>query len=1389
MAFKGCTSLSSINVPEGVTNIEEMAFKGCTSLTGITIPGVKTIRTEAFSGCTSLASVTVLYGVQHIHSEAFRGCSALTSIALPASVISIGDMAFADCTSLRNITLPESVSIIGIKAFDNTAYFNTEANWENEVLYIGSVLVSAKETISGTYSVKSGTTRIGYNVFSGCSRLTGVVIPDGIVTIGQYAFLDCTSLSSITLPEEVEEIGQGAFENTAYCNDESNWEGKVLYIGQALICADTSLSGIYTVKDGTTCIGEHAFVACTGLTGVILPESLVYLGAYAFSCCSNLTDVTLSAGITRIGHFAFNRCSTLTNITIPDSVTSIGISAFNECSKLTRISIPDGVQSIERSTFSACYELSNVTIGKGVTLIDEEAFYYCQKLISIIIPGTVKSIGDRAFFECELLTAVTILDGVTSIGKSAFYHCENLVSLKIADSVIHIESGAFNWCSKLKNVTIPSNVKSIEPFTFKDCGIIDITIPDRVTSIGYSAFDSCFHLTGVTIPATVTSIEESAFSRCSELAEVHYGGTAMQWTQIDIGPDNDALLNAPVYATGTGGGNGRTESTFRLENDTWQFGNSYKDFGTTGWGGQAHKNDGYFIYDEDWMRFILQLSRSEIDQVVWDAEDGSKVRRPNINGKYPKSEIEPWGGSCFGMSTLVCLAYEDTIRPSDISGSAQFIQDIGFSKAVESAINYYQLQQFMSGRKQLIMETATISAGKQLAWLETAAKAIENGGPLIRIDFAWYDAFNPDNTPDKDSYHGHSVVGYALTEEGGPWFFPDEYLIDAVFTKKIEIYDPAHPGGDDQYDLYFNGTSWYIPGLGVRSTTNDITSLYDNGTFCSLATNDSGIEFGYENILNLNDYKTGEINTWQRRWMDEELGEVTVGLYTTITTPADSSYIIHAGGGTYAVNGLITETLEGTNEVYAAPECCGPDKGGSVMVLLPFEAESITIETNEPMDFQIKSAHAFQAVQADSSGTVTCSGESISFSSDQECEYALHLTLDDGYTPMDYYTLDVAGTTPASAGLAVAEEGLILSSDSFEDTTVKGTNGSTPQMLAMDTTEDQVFITTDSDNGLIALSDPGGDGSFDTECSTQLALPSAQVLSASLTLGGDIGVNYYVSPNAALAADPGAYAKFICKGQESEPILLGDLELDGNGRYTLTRTVNAKEMTERIVLRLYTSDGAEVTLTSANGTALAENAAVYSVARYVSSVTSEKGRALVAKLAAFGARAMDYFGYEPVMQDEAYAGTITAGEVGQTAAELEAYRPAAEGAADGIAIRSFSLTLESLTTLNLAYTLESGRDIADYTFTVDGKPVEPEADGTGSVLYVRIPDISARSLDTAHTIAVTDGEGTLTLTCSALSFAYNTLHMYEGNDGKAALCDLVRALYEYNAAAKSYFGA
>jgi len=119
-AFSGCTSLTSITIPNGVTKIGDYAFGGCTSLTSITIPnGVTKIGEAAFGGCTSLTSVTIPDSVTNIRTATFEECTSLTSITIPDSVTSIGSYAFKNCTSLTSITIPDSVTEIGYEAFEN----------------------------------------------------------------------------------------------------------------------------------------------------------------------------------------------------------------------------------------------------------------------------------------------------------------------------------------------------------------------------------------------------------------------------------------------------------------------------------------------------------------------------------------------------------------------------------------------------------------------------------------------------------------------------------------------------------------------------------------------------------------------------------------------------------------------------------------------------------------------------------------------------------------------------------------------------------------------------------------------------------------------------------------------------------------------------------------------------------------------------------------------------------------------------------------------------------------------------------------------------------------------------------------------------------------------
>ena len=265
-AFRGCTSLTSVTIGNGVTSIGS-AFSDCRNLTSVTIgSGVTSIDYSAFRGCTGLTSVKLPDSVTSIGDSAFYGCTGLTSVKLPESVTSIGLYAFYGCTGLTSVKLPDSVTSIGSSAFCNTAYYKKSSNWENDVLYIGKHLIEAKERLSGTYKIKEGTLCIGDWAFSDCDGLTSVTIPDGVRSIGCGAFYNCESLTSVTIGNSVTNIGDLTFYK---CEN---------------------LTSV-TIGNSVTSIGNSAFRYCYSLTSVRLPDSVTSIGDYAFSNCDSLTSI------------------------------------------------------------------------------------------------------------------------------------------------------------------------------------------------------------------------------------------------------------------------------------------------------------------------------------------------------------------------------------------------------------------------------------------------------------------------------------------------------------------------------------------------------------------------------------------------------------------------------------------------------------------------------------------------------------------------------------------------------------------------------------------------------------------------------------------------------------------------------------------------------------------------------------------------------------------------------------------------------------------------------------------------------------------------------------------------------------------------------------------
>ena len=405
-------------------------------------------------------------------------------------------------------------------------------------------------TISGSGEMENYTDSSVTPWYSNRTKILSAVVEPGVESVGNYAFYSCLKLASVSLPGGVKSIGESAFQDCAKLTAVEIPEG-VTSIGSSAFDGCSSLTSV-TIPNSVTSIGSDAFSGCSGLTSVTIPESVTSIGGSAFSGCSSLTNVTIPEGVTSIGESAFYGCSSLTSVTIPDGVTSIGDYTFYGCSGLTSVTIPNGVTSIGSSAFYGCRSLTSVTIPEGVNSINWQAFYGCSSLTSVTIPEGVTSIGNSAFYGCSGLTSVAIPEGVTSIGGNAFWGCSGLTSVTIPEGVTSIGGNTFRDCSGLTSVTIPESVTSIGRSAFSGCSsLTSVTIPGGVTSIGSSTFSNCSSLTSVTIPESVTSIGDYAFHNCSKLKHVYYGGSDLQWKEIEIGYNNDALTKAVIHYAST----------------------------------------------------------------------------------------------------------------------------------------------------------------------------------------------------------------------------------------------------------------------------------------------------------------------------------------------------------------------------------------------------------------------------------------------------------------------------------------------------------------------------------------------------------------------------------------------------------------------------------------------------------------------------------------------------------------------------------------------------------------------------------------------------------------------------------------------------------------------
>ncbi|MDP7059396.1 MAG: leucine-rich repeat domain-containing protein, partial [Candidatus Marinimicrobia bacterium] len=189
-----------------------------------------------------------------------------------------------------------------------------------------------KETASGALAIPSiyegkPVTSIGDWAFYGCNKLTSVTIPDSVTGIGYAAFSKCGSLKNIDVGES----------NTEYLSEDGVLFDKNKTV---LIHFPAGKGGHYTIPDGVTSIGDHAFIKCISLTSVTIPDSVIRIGALAFRDCFGLKSVRIPGSITNIKSAAFSSCSNLTSIFFEGNAPfSFHVDVFSSVSEDAKIFI------------------------------------------------------------------------------------------------------------------------------------------------------------------------------------------------------------------------------------------------------------------------------------------------------------------------------------------------------------------------------------------------------------------------------------------------------------------------------------------------------------------------------------------------------------------------------------------------------------------------------------------------------------------------------------------------------------------------------------------------------------------------------------------------------------------------------------------------------------------------------------------------------------------------------------------------------------------------------------------------------------------------------------------------------------------------------------------
>ena len=530
-AFEG-TSLSKIELPSSLTYIGENAFANIKTLTEVTIPKSVETASHAFSGDVNLKKVIFEDGIVTIPSGILNN-TGLEEIVLPSSVKTIGSYAFSNNKSLEKINLLDGVRQIEEGAFSGDSKLSV-VELPETLTEISRYVFS--DTPSLTHiNLPSGITNIGTGAFEH-SGLTSIELPKELTGIGHWAFRG-THLSAIYLPRKLNYLGINAFsdigtlkEVTVTSNINNGWD----YWGAPFYSSPLTT---VVIEEGVTKIPARMFYNQKGIMNINFPSTMKEIGANAFEGTS-LKAVLFPLAVEYIGDHAFGDIATLISIDVGSNLVT-GQNAFSASKNLVTINLKSGVRKIVDG-FLADTGITEFVVPEGVEEIGKDAFSSNEQLTKIILPSTLKAIGERAFSNTSLkeivfpasmktipkgildstqVEKIVLSEGVEEIGDYAFANNKLLKSVVFPSTLKKIGRGAFKN-SNLESVTLPSGLEEIAEEAFSYNKLSAVTLPTYLKTLGDHAFSNN-NLKEVTLPSRL-EVLGTAFVDNSELSKITF---------------------------------------------------------------------------------------------------------------------------------------------------------------------------------------------------------------------------------------------------------------------------------------------------------------------------------------------------------------------------------------------------------------------------------------------------------------------------------------------------------------------------------------------------------------------------------------------------------------------------------------------------------------------------------------------------------------------------------------------------------------------------------------------------------------------------------------------------------------------------------------------------